>query len=191
MRVIAGSRRHLPLKSVPGQETRPTSDQIKETLFNILQNRIGGTRFLDLFAGTGSVGIEALSRGAVSAVFVDSSRAACSCIRENLEFTKFTDKAMVYERDVFAALRLLEQYSSFDIVHMDPPYGMGLEFEVLEWLKDSPLITDDTLIIIEAGPEVVFDDRTVPGYEISRIKKYRNCRHIFLYREPLNESQVP
>ena len=184
MRVIAGSRRHLPLKSVPGRDTRPTSDQIKETLFNILQNQIYGTRFLDLFAGTGGIGIEALSRGAKSCIFVDSSRTACSCIRENLEFTKFTEEAMVYERDVFSALRLLEQHASFDIVHMDPPYGEGLEFEVLLRLKASPLISDDTLIIIEAGPDVVFDEQTVSGYEVSRIKTYRNCRHIFLYREP-------
>ena len=182
MRVIAGSRRHLPLKSVPGRDTRPTSDQIKETLFNILQTRIGGTRFADLFAGTGGIGIEALSRGAESVVFVDSSREACSCIRENLEFTKFTEQAMIYERDVFAALRLLEQTGPFDIIHMDPPYGSGLEFAVLSWLETSSLLTDETLIIIEAAPEEKFSAETLHGYEISRIKKYRNCQHVFLYR---------
>ena len=189
MRVIAGSRRHLPLKSVPGQDTRPTSDQIKETLFNILQNRLYDIRFLDLFAGTGGIGIEALSRGAKEAVFVDSSHTACACIRENLEFTKFTDQAMVYERDAMSALRLLEQQAPFDMVHLDPPYGAGHEFKVLSYLRTSEVITDDTLIIVEAGPDVVFDEASLPGYEISRIKEYRSCRHLFAYR--VDETSAP
>ena len=188
MRVIAGSRRHLPLKSVPGSDTRPTSDQIRETLFNILQNRIYGTRFLDLFAGTGGIGIEALSRGADEAVFVDRSRAACRCIRENLEFTKFIGQAFVYERDAISSLRLLERHEPFDIVYMDPPYGAGMEFDVLAYLRQSEVITDDTLIIAEIGPDVPFEPQTVPGYEISRIKTYRNCRHVFLYRELQSEE---
>ena len=183
MRVIAGSRRHLPLQTVPGYDTRPTSDKIKETLFNILQNRIYGSRFLDLFAGTGGIGIEALSRGADYAAFADSSRAACRVIRETLEFTQFTGQAMVYERDALSALRLLEQHEPFDLVHLDPPYGRGLEFEVLRYLRDSEVITDDTLIIIEAGPQVHMDPAEVPGYEISRVKTYRSCQHVFLYRE--------
>lgn len=190
MRVIAGSRRHLPLKSVPGTDTRPTSDQIKETLFNILQNQIYGSRFLDLFAGTGGIGIEALSRGAREAVFVDSSRAACSCIRENLEFTKLTDRAMVYERDVMAALRLLERLEPFDVIHMDPPYGKGLEKQVLSYLSRSDVMTDDTLVIIEAGPEEVFEEEAPYGFRTDRVKTYRSCQHVFLSRRREAEEEV-
>ena len=182
MRVIAGSRRHLPLKSVPGHETRPTADKIKETLFNILQNQLYEIRFLDLFAGTGGIGIEALSRGASYAAFADSSRAACSCIRENLEFTKFTEQAMVYERDVLSALRLLEKHEPFDIVFMDPPYGQGLEFEVLSYLGRSEVIHADSVVIVEAGLDSDFSDTGTYGFCVNRVKTYKNCQHVFLSR---------
>ena len=88
MRVIAGSARSLPLKTLEGMDTRPTTDRIKETLFNMIQSEIPGCRFLDLYAGSGAIAIEALSRGAKEAVLVENSKAACACIRENLAFTK-------------------------------------------------------------------------------------------------------
>ena len=93
MRVIAGKARRLALKTVPGMETRPTTDRIKETLFNILQPEIPDCRFLDLFSGSGGIGIEALSRGAESAVFVEKNPKACACIRENLTFTLIVTEA--------------------------------------------------------------------------------------------------
>ena len=188
MRVIAGSRRHLPLKSVPGTDTRPTSDKIKETLFNVLQNSLYDVRFLDLFAGTGGIGIEALSRGAAFAVFADSSRSACRVIRENLAFTGFTEQAMVYERDVLSVLRLLESQEPFDIVFLDPPYGKGLEFEVFSYLRCSDVITEDTLLIAEVGPQICFDASDVPGFAIDRIKTYRNCKHVFAHRCCITEK---
>ena len=95
MRVIAGSARRLLLKTAEGMETRPTTDRIKETLFNMLQNELYGCSFLDLFAGSGAIGIEALSRGAEAAVFIDSGTAQISCIRENLKTTRLEDRALV------------------------------------------------------------------------------------------------
>ena len=92
MRIIAGSARSLPLKTVPGMEVRPTTDRIKETLFNILNPELPGCRFLDLFAGSGQMGLEAVSRGAEAAVFVENSRKAAACIEDNIKFTKFTDR---------------------------------------------------------------------------------------------------
>ena len=92
MRVIAGTRRSLPLKSLEGDTTRPTADRYKETLFNVLQTDIPGCRFLDLFAGSGAIGIEALSRGARHAVFVENNRKAMAVIKENIHFTKFEDE---------------------------------------------------------------------------------------------------
>ena len=100
MRVIAGTARRLPLVTPKGMETRPTTDRIKETLFNILQNDLPGCHFLDLFAGSGAIGIEALSRGAAKAVFVDNSKEALSCIRQNLEKTHLADRAIVADSKI-------------------------------------------------------------------------------------------
>ena len=100
MRVIAGTARRLLLKTIEGRDTRPTTDRIKETLFNILQSEIYGCRFLDLFGGSGAIGIEALSRGAAAAVFVEQRKDAASCIRENLRFTRLEDRAEVLVCDV-------------------------------------------------------------------------------------------
>ena len=107
VQVIAGKARRLLLKTIPGMETRPTQDRIKETLFNILQRDVPGCRFLDLFAGTGAIGIEALSRGAQRAVFVDNSRKAVACIRENLAHTHMETEATVMDTDALAAIQHL------------------------------------------------------------------------------------
>ena len=139
MRVIAGKARRLALKTVPGMETRPTTDRIKETLFNILQPEIPDCRFLDLFSGSGGIGIEALSRGAESAVFVEKNPKACACIRENLTFTKLAEHGKLLNMDVLQALRSLEGEEAFDCIFMDPPYNKDLERQVLEYLKDSSL----------------------------------------------------
>ena len=130
MRVIAGTRRSLPLKSVEGLETRPTTDRIKETLFNILMPDLPGAKFLDLFAGSGGIGIEALSRGADKAVFVDNSRDAVHCITENVKFTKFTEEAEIIRLDALSYVRSLRRVD-FDIIFMDPPYGNELEKDIL------------------------------------------------------------
>ena len=153
MRVIAGKARRLPLKTLPGSDTRPTTDRIKETLFNILQPEIPDCSFLDLFSGSGAIGIEALSRGAASAVFVEKNPKACSCIRENLTFTKLAENGKLLAMDALQALRSLEGRQVFDCIFMDPPYGMELEKRVLEYLSDSPMVTEDTQIIIEASKE--------------------------------------
>ena len=107
MRVIAGSARSVPLITPKGLETRPTSDQIKETLFNMLQGYVEGSNFLDLFAGSGQIGVEALSRGAAFAAFVEKSDEAVNCIKANVDKTKFTDKALVLKMEASSGLRAL------------------------------------------------------------------------------------
>ena len=107
MRVIAGSARHLKLKTIEGMGTRPTTDRIKETLFNMLSFYVEESRFLDLFSGSGGIGIEALSRGASQAVFVEQNRKAAACIEENLNHTHLGEKAVVMSKDVMTALRIL------------------------------------------------------------------------------------
>ena len=107
MRIIAGTARSLPLKTVEGLDTRPTTDRIKETLFNIIQDEIPGCYFLDLFAGSGQMGLEAVSRGAQYAVFVENNKKAAACVVDNIHFTKFTKETKLYNSDVLSALRAM------------------------------------------------------------------------------------
>ena len=182
MRVIAGKARRLALKTVPGMETRPTTDRIKETLFNILQPEIPDCRFLDLFSGSGGIGIEALRRGAESAVFVEKNPKACACIRENLTFTNLAEHGKLLNMDVLQALRSLEGEEAFDSIFMDPPYNKDLERQVLEYLKDSSLANTDTLIVTEANLHTDFSYVEELGYELSRSKEYKTNKHIFLHK---------
>ena len=180
MRVIAGTARRLALKTVPGMETRPTTDRIKETLFNILQPYIPDSTFLDLFSGSGGIGIEALSRGAEHATFVEKN--PCACIRENLAFTKLAEHGKLLNMDVLQALRSMEGQAAFDCIFMDPPYNNELERQVLEYLQDSSLADEDTLIIVEADLHTDFSYVEEFGYELSRSKEYKTNKHIFLHK---------
>ena len=131
MRVIAGTARSLQLKAPLGDHTRPTTDRVKETLFNMIQGEIPGCVFLDLFAGSGGIGIEALSRGATFAVFVENDKNAQVCIEDNLAHTKFKPKTVLCKQDVFVSLQSLEYKYQFDVIFMDPPYDQELERRVL------------------------------------------------------------
>ena len=137
MRVIAGTARSLPLKTPAGMDTRPTTDRIKETLFNMLQPYLPGAVFLDLYSGSGGIGIEALSRGAGHAYFVENNRNAIACITENLQFTKFTDKATVLRQDVLGALPGIHE-KEVDVIFMDPLYHSEYEQQVLRLLRGLP-----------------------------------------------------
>jgi len=183
MRVIAGTARRLPLKAPFGMNTRPTSDQIKETLFNMIQGDVAGAYFLDLFAGSGQMGIEALSRGGLYSVFVENNRKAQECIEDNIKFTKFEKDSLLIKSDVISALRTIENKYKFDIVFMDPPYNNDYEKEVLEYLKNSSLLKADTLIIIEASVETSFDYLDELGYELIKYKKYKSNAHIFVRKK--------
>lgn len=181
MRVIAGSARRLLLKAPEGMDTRPTTDRIKETLFNMIQDELYHCRFLDLFSGSGGIGIEALSRGGELAVFVENSPKAVEVIRSNLKTTHLEDRAMVMNCDVQTALnRLEERGMSFDFIFMDPPYNHLYEKQVLERLSGSPLIKENTLIIAEASRET--DTSYIPslGFCISHVKEYKTNKHLFI-----------
>ena len=151
MRVIAGKARRIQLKSMEGMNTRPTTDRIKETLFNMLSQDIYGCHFLDLFSGSGAIGIEALSRGASHAVLVEQDSKAADCILENLQFTKLIDRAELQKCDVLTALHRMEGQKPFDVIFMDPPYDQELEKQVLKYLAGSSLVDEDTVIIVEAS----------------------------------------
>ncbi len=184
MRVIAGTARSLQLKTVPGMDTRPTTDRIKETLFNILAPELPGCVFLDLFSGSGGIGIEALSRGAQKAFFVDNSRSAVRVIQANLEHTRLENRAEVLACDVLSAIRRLEQRGIlFDVIFMDPPYHMGLEQDVLSMLADSSILNEDTLVVVESALDTAFDDAHTLPLVIQRVKEYKSNKHTFLYKE--------
>lgn len=182
MRVIAGSARSLPLKTVKSRDVRPTTDRIKETLFNILSPYIPGCRFLDLFSGSGGIGIEALSRGASRAVFVEKDREALRIIRENLSFTRLSDRADVIADDAVRAVRGLNGSECFDVIFMDPPYNHLLEKDVIEALMDSTAAGQNTLIVVEASAETDFSYLHETGFEIVRDKPYGTNRHVFIKR---------
>lgn len=155
MRVIAGTYRSRLLKSLKGGALRPTSDRLRETLFNVLGTSVEGARFLDLFAGTGAVGIEALSRGAREAVFVENHAAAARLIRANLAALGVGSAAHVVAAD---ALRALERLSpgpdtanaAFDIVFLDPPYAAEEEYaRILDFLGNHALLAPGALVIAE------------------------------------------
>ena len=183
MRVIAGSARRLLLKTLDGLDTRPTTDRIKETLFNMLQPDLPDCMFLDLFSGSGAIGIEALSRGAGLAVMIENNPRALECIRENLARTKLEGRAMVMGCDVITGLKRLEGRNyRFDIVFMDPPYHHEYERLVLDYLSHSPMVTEDTLIVIEASRETDFGWLEESGWHLIKSKEYKTNKHVFVGR---------
>ncbi len=183
MRVIAGSAKRITLKTLEGTDTRPTTDRIKETLFNMLQFGLEGCFVLDLFSGSGGIGIEALSRGASWAVFVDRNPRAVQVIRDNLRATRLEDRAAVMDCDAMTALRRLEGKYRFDYIFLDPPYGQGLEREVLSGLLGSSLIDRQCTLIIEASLDTDFGYLGDMGYVLERQKIYKTNQHVFVYRE--------
>lgn len=182
MRVIAGTARSLPLKAPEGLETRPTTDRIKETLFNMLQNDVPGSVFVDLYAGSGSIGIEAISRGAQRSYFVENSPAAIQCIQQNITFTKFTERAIVLKQDAVAALSSISE-KHVDIIFMDAPYGQDQDRRVLQALLSMPYVDDETLIIVEEKLNTDFSYAEDLGYTIIKEKNYKTNKHVFLCRK--------
>lgn len=180
MRVIAGTARRLLLKTPEGLDTRPTTDRIKETLFNMLMPYLPDAVFVDLFSGSGGIGIEALSRGARKAYFVENNAKAIACITDNVEHTHLTDKAVILKQDVFAALRGSIRDTT-DLIFLDPPYGQEKVYQnVLELLRDAPYINEDTLIVAEASNGESFEFVEKLGFAIEKEKKYKTNKHVFL-----------
>jgi RNA methyltransferase, RsmD family len=179
MRVIAGSARRLLLKTPEGMDTRPTTDRIKETLFNMLMPYLPGAVFVDLFSGSGGIGIEALSRGAARAYFVESSQKAIACITDNIEHTHFTEKAVVLKQDVFAAIRGSIREAA-DVIFLDPPYNQEYDKRVLVLLRNANFVTEDTLIVVEAALETGFEYVQELGFTVEKEKRYKTNKHVFI-----------
>jgi len=172
MRVIAGQYKSRRLIAPPGVQTRPTSDRLRETLFNVVAARIPGSLWLDLFAGSGAVGIEALSRGARSAYFVEVSGAALRTIRKNLQSLAIAEGVEVIEREAATALRMLDtQAVACDFVFLDPPYRKMADYEqVLGFLSQSRLLLPGAEVIAE------HDKHFDPGDEFGALRRHRTLR---------------
>ena len=179
MRVITGKARGVVLKTPDGMATRPTTDRVKEALFSIIQFEIPGGKVLDLFGGTGQLGIEALSRGASSAVFVDASDVACKLIQENLKRTKLTDNAKVVRSDYLEYLRRCRE--KFDIILLDPPYAEVFLENSLNFISEIDILQTNGIIVTERplGKELPWD---YPGFTRSKDYKYGNTL-ITLFRK--------
>ena len=199
MRVISGSARGMALHSVKGAETRPTSDFVKENLFNIIRDDVRGSVFLDLFAGTGAIGIEALSRGAAQAVFVDISQKSIDVIRRNLEKSRLKERAVVMKDDALRAVKklaerklsernfaekklaekkLAEQKRRFDIIYADPPYFEGLTARTLDCIAKHGILADNGYVVVEMSK--AHDLPKVRGLQILKTKEYSSTRLVFL-----------
>ena len=179
MRVITGKARGVVLKTPDGMLTRPTADRVKEALFSIIQFDIPTAKVLDLFGGTGQLGIEALSRGAASAVFVDSQDKACSLIRENLKRTRLDSCARVVRADYMQFLKSTKE--SFDIIFLDPPYAEVFLENSLKMITEIDILQSGGIIVAERplGKELSFD---CPGY--TRCKDYKYSKTILtIYRK--------
>ncbi|MCG0274659.1 MAG: 16S rRNA (guanine(966)-N(2))-methyltransferase RsmD [Thermosediminibacteraceae bacterium] len=150
IRITGGIYKGARIKTLPGVNTRPTSDIVRESLFNILGETTVGCSFLDIFAGTGSVGIEALSRGAERAAFIEKSGFACKVIKENLEKLGISDKGIIIKSDFLKGLRKLESTNTtYDVVFLDPPYDKGFISPCLEFLINSKLLKDRFIVVVQ------------------------------------------
>lgn len=168
MRVITGIARGRNLATLSGTDVvRPTSQKVKEAIFSAIQFDIEGRRVLDLFSGSGQLGIEALSRGAISAVFVDTSAAAIDVVKENLKVTGLSGQATVVKRDYKTFISATD--SEFDIAFLDPPYNKGILLDALTLTAD--VMSDYGIIVCEHPPEVVLP-QSVSGFVVSREYKY-------------------
>lgn len=182
LRVISGTAKGLKLETLEGMETRPTTDRVKENLFNIIAPFVAGTKVLDLFAGTGSLGIEALSRGAETAVFSDQNDKSVEIIKKNLEHTKFMDKSGVFLGDAHLILKKLSQQSKkFDIIFLDPPYKKEIVPQILNSLVSNDVLEKLFIIVAETDIEDQLPEQT-EELTVSKIQTYGKTKLTFYKR---------
>jgi 16S rRNA (guanine(966)-N(2))-methyltransferase RsmD len=179
MRVISGAARGRRLKQLQGMDTRPTTDKVKESIFNIIQFDIEGRRVLDLFGGTGQLGIEALSRGAACCTFLDSRREAAALIRENLKATGLSEGAAVIQGDALAYLTACRE--KFDLIFLDPPYHTDLLEQALDAIMRIDILNGNGIILCESGADKTLPP-AVPPYGQGREYRYGKIKLTLYHR---------
>ncbi len=185
MRVVSGSARGIKLTAPEGNMTRPTADKVKEAVFGRIQFKIAEANVLDIFAGSGALGIEALSRGAKSAVFIEKSRSVSGNIKKNLEITRLVGKATVMECDWKVGLNNLRDIK-FRFIFLDPPYASGVYGNVAQEIKRLKLLEDGGTLIAEHDGHFTACD----GFSLVKIKKYGQT-YISYFEEAGNEGDLP
>ena len=178
MRVITGTARGRRLLEPEGMDTRPTTDRVKEGIFSSIQFEIEGRRVLDLFGGTGQMGIEALSRGAAHCTFLDLRKEAVGVMRENLKRTGFAEDAAVVQGDYLAFLTRCKE--KFDLIFLDPPYGTGMLEKAMEIITEIDIVSENGIIVCESAAQAELPDLPAP-YEKGREYRYGKIK-LTLYR---------
>ncbi|WP_010631048.1 16S rRNA (guanine(966)-N(2))-methyltransferase RsmD [Sporolactobacillus vineae] len=182
MRVIAGKNKGRQLKAVPGRLTRPTTDKVKETIFNMIGPYLSGGRVLDLYGGSGGLGLEALSRGANEAVFVDRAAQACHVIAENADKCGYTDRCRILHLNSEKALSLLaESREVYDYVFLDPPYAKQHLNQDIDFLTRKRMLAPNAVVIAEHEDTVVLPDRTGSGLIRTKYRTYQGKTAVSVY----------
>ena len=172
MRIITGKAKGIKLKTLEGDNTRPTSERVKEAVFSMIQFDIEGRNVLDLFAGSGQMALEALSRGAANATLVDKSREAVAIIKDNIQKSKMNEFCTVYQADYIDFLKRNAD-KQFDIIFLDPPYALKMYAPAMREMLRANILKPSTLIICESGEDQVFDEDTELAAEFSIEKQSR------------------
>ena len=185
MRIITGKAKGKKLSTLEGMDTRPTSERIKGAIFSSIQFDVEGRRVLDLFAGSGQMGLEALSRGAELATFIDSSREAMEIVKKNSRDTGFFDRSHFLVSDYRNYIRKASGREKFDLVFIDPPYALECCVEAAELLKKADLLLKGAIVCLESGEEEISaDDQRLLGFELIKSTSYgkKSAVNILLYR---------
>lgn len=195
MRVISGIARGTILHSIEDENTRPTLDRVKESIFNIIKDKISDSIILDLFAGSGAIGIEFISRNAEKVYFVDTNKKAVDMINKNLEKTRFKDKSEVLNLDYVAALKKLKN-NKFDFIYLDPPYKRDFGINSINMINEYGLLAEDGIIIFETDDkkneeEILKMQNSKEFYlKIYDKRKYGRAQILFLNKKPLERGKV-
>ena len=183
LKIITGSAKGKRILTLEGESTRPTSERIKEALFSSIQFDIENRRVLDLFAGSGSLGLEAMSRGAESVMFIDSARDAIDIVKKNAQSTGFFSKCRYLVSDFRNYIRKAKDREAFDLVFIDPPYAMECCTEALTKLRDANMLRGGAIVVLESGTENIEPD-SIDGFEVLKSTHYgkKTFLNILLYR---------
>ena len=182
LKIITGTAKGRNIKTLEGESTRPTSERIKEAMFSSIQFDIEDRRVLDIFAGSGQLGLEALSRGAASVMFIDSSREAMEIVKENLKVTGL-GPAKFLVSDARNYIRKASGREVYDLVFVDPPYALECCSDIMRKLADGGMLAKGAIVVLESGTEIIDPDK-VPDFELTKTKQYgkKTALNIFFYK---------
>lgn len=183
MRVIAGKCKGRPLKAVPGISTRPTTDKVKESIFNIIGPYFDGGQALDLFGGSGGLGIEGLSRGLDHVIFVDRDRRAVDIIKHNIMLCKFEDQAEVFCNDANRALKAVtKRHLRFSVIFLDPPYKLKGIKDLIETIDQASLLIENGMIVLEHGIDIAFPD-VIGSLHLKKKEVYGSTTAVSIFKQ--------